>query len=288
MLAFVASIPSPSSSSLHLGPLRVTAYGLMIGLGVAAAVWLAGRRAEARHVASKDDIAAVGMWAVAGGLIGARLYHVVTDWDRFATDVWAIPAVWRGGLGIPGGLAGGVVVGLIAARRRGIDVRVMLDIAAPAVALAQAIGRWGNWWNQELFGRPTSLPWALQIDDAHVPAGYTSGTTFHPTFLYESVWSLVLCAVLLLVDRRLALRPGRLFVFYLGGYFLGRFWIEGLRIDPAPEVTGLRWNQWMSIAVLVGVVVFLVVDRAKPTSARRDVEVGRDDALIGSEPSEVS
>jgi prolipoprotein diacylglyceryl transferase len=288
MLAFVASMPSPSSSSLHLGPLRVTAYGLLIGLGVAAAVWLAGRRAEERHVASKDDIAAVGMWAVAGGLIGARLYHVVTDWHRFASDYWAIPAVWRGGLGIPGGLAGGVVVGLLAARRRGIDARVMLDVAAPAVALAQAIGRWGNWWNQELFGRPTSLPWALQIDDSHLPVGYAPGTTFHPTFLYESMWSLALCGVLLLIDHRLSLRPGRLFVLYLGGYFLGRFWIEGLRIDPAPHVAGLRWNQWLSLAVLVGVVAFLVVDRARSATARSDVQVDLDDVVVGSQQSEVS
>lgn len=288
MLVLVASIPSPSSSSLHIGPLRVTAYGLMIGLGIAAAVWLAGRRAEARQVASSDDIAAIGMWAVAGGLVGARLYHVLTDWDRFASDLGAIPAIWRGGLGIPGGLAGGVFVGLLAVRRRGIDVRVMLDIAAPAVALAQAIGRWGNWWNQELFGRPTSLPWALQIDDAHVPAGYASGTTFHPTFLYESMWSLALCGVLLLVDRRMSLRPGRLFVLYLGGYFLGRVWIEGLRIDPAPDVAGLRWNQWLSIAVLVGVVVFLLVGRVRGASARSDVDVGPDESAVGSEPSEVS
>lgn len=288
MLAFFASIPSPSSSSLHLGPLRVTAYGLMIGLGVAAAVWLTGRRAEARDVASKDDIAAVGMWAVAGGLIGARMYHAATDWDRFADDLWAIPAVWRGGLGIPGGLAGGVVVGLLAARRRDIDVRVMLDIAAPAVALAQAIGRWGNWWNQELFGRSTSLPWALQIDDAHLPAGYVSGTTFHPTFLYESMWSLALCGVLLLVDRRASLRPGRLFAYYLGGYFLGRVWIEGLRIDPAPEVAGLRWNQWMSIVVLVGVVAFLLVDRVRANDAGSDGAPGHDEPIVGSESSEVS
>lgn len=288
MLALVASIPSPSSSSLHLGPLRVTAYGLMIGLGVAAAVWLAGRRAEARHVASRDDIAAVGMWAVAGGLVGARLYHVVTAWDRFATDVWAIPAVWRGGLGIPGGLAGGVAVGLFAAHRRGIDVRVMLDIAAPAVALAQAIGRWGNWWNQELFGRPTSLPWALQIDDAHVPAGYAPGTTFHPTFLYESMWNLALCGVLLLIDRRASLRPGRLFAFYLGGYFLGRFWIEGLRIDPAPEVAGLRWNQWLSIVVLVGVVAFFLADRVRPGSTDEAVVSEDDDPRAGVEQSEIS
>ena len=288
MHAFVASIPSPPSSSLHIGPLRVTAYGLMIGLSVAAAVWLAGRRAEERQAASKDDIAAVGMWAVAGGLVGARLYHVVTDWDRFASDLWAIPALWRGGLGIPGGLAGGVIIGLVAAHRRGIDIRVMLDITAPAVALAQAIGRWGNWWNQELFGRPTSLPWALQIDDAHLPAGYASGTTFHPTFLYESMWSLALCGVLLLTDRRAWLRPGRLFAFYLGGYFLGRLWVEGLRIDPAPEIAGLRWNQWMSMIVLVGVTAFFIVDRTRvnPRGAERARE--HDDPVVEVEPSEVS
>ena len=258
VLSLVGSIPSPASSAIHLGPIRVTAYGLMIGLGVLAAVWLAGRRAEARGLATRDEIAGVAMWAVLGGLVGARLYHVATDWDRFASDPVAIPALWRGGLGIPGGLLGGVVAGLVVARRHGIGVRPMLDVAAPAIPLAQAIGRWGNWWNQELFGRPTSLPWGLRIDESNLPSGYSPGTTFHPTFLYESMWNLGLCVFLLLLDRRRSVRPGRLFMVYLGGYFAGRFWIEGLRIDPAHVVGGLRWNQWVSIAV-VGVVATIIL-----------------------------
>ena len=288
MFALVASIPSPSSSSLHIGPVRLTAYGLMIALGVAAAMWLVGRRAEARHLGSDDDVSAVGMWALAGGLIGARLYHVATAWDRFSSDPGSIPAVWRGGLGIPGGLAGGVLVGLFVAHRRGIDLRVMLDIAAPAIALAQAIGRWGNWWNQELFGGPTTLPWALEIDNAHLPAGYPPGTTFHPTFLYESMWSLALCGVLLLVDRRASLRAGRLFVLYLGGYFLGRFWIEGLRIDPAAEFAGVRWNQWVSIVVLVTVTAFVMVDRRWASSRRSEDAEELCVPAVGSEPSNVT
>jgi prolipoprotein diacylglyceryl transferase len=227
------------------------------------------------------------MWAVAGGLVGARLYHVLTSWDRFASDLAAIPAVWSGGLGIPGGLVGGVVVGLSVAHRRGIDARSMLDVVAPAVALAQAIGRWGNWWNQELFGRSTSLSWGLQIDDAHLPAGAIPGTLFHPTFLYESVWSLTLCAALLLLDRRRTLRPGRLFALYLGGYFLGRFWIEGLRIDPSRELAGMRWNQWVSLAVLVAVGVFLLVDAVR-SGSRGVAAPDRDDADTEIQTSTIS
>lgn len=271
MFQVLAAIPSPSSSSVHFGPLRVTAYGVMIGLGVLAAVWLAGRRLVSRGAGTTDDMSSIAMWGVAGGLIGARLYHVGTDWDRFASDFWLIPQLWRGGLGIPGGLVGGVAVGLWAARRRGISAPLILDVVAPAIPLAQAIGRWGNWWNQELFGRPTKLPWALEIDDSKIPAGYELGTTFHPTFLYESVWNLALCALLIAIDHRTQLRPGRLFALYLGGYFTGRFWVEGLRIDSAPEIAGLRWNQWVSLAVVCGVGTLFIVDAIR----RRDgVESG--------------
>lgn len=285
MLSLIAAIPSPPSSSIHIGPIRVTAYGLMIGLGVMAAVWLAGRRAEARGLATRDEIAGVAMWAVFGGLVGARLYHVATDWDMFASDLGAILALWRGGLGIPGGLLGGAIVGLIAARRHGIGVRPMLDVAAPAVPLAQAIGRWGNWWNQELFGRPTSLPWGLRIDESKLPSGYSPGTTFHPTFLYESLWNLSLCTFLLVLDRRRSIRPGRLFVVYLGGYFAGRFWIEGLRIDPAHVVGGLRWNQWVSIAVVGVVAAILLIDLIRRPPA--DDVADDTDGAVGSKDEHI-
>ena len=266
----VASIPSPSSGTLSIGPLRLTAYGLMIALGIVAAVWLAGRRLESGRAGNRDDMSSIAVWAVVGGVAGARLYHVATDWSRFSDDLGRIPLIWKGGLGIPGGLVGGVVVGFFAARRRGVAFPALLAAVAPAIPLAQSIGRWGNWWNQELFGRATDLPWALEISDENLPAGYTPGTTFHPTFLYESVWNLALCVALLQIERRWTLRPGRLFAFYLVGYFTGRVWIEGLRIDPAHVIGPLRLNQWVSIAVVVAAVGYLVVDRRRFRATRRE------------------
>jgi prolipoprotein diacylglyceryl transferase len=257
-----ASIPSPSSGTIELGPLTIHAYGLMIALGVVAAIWLLGRRLEARGAGTRDDAAAIGMWGVLGGVIGARLYHVATSWDSFSDDPMRIFAIWKGGLGIPGGIALGVAVGVYAARRRGLDVPTAITCAAPAIPLAQAIGRWGNWFNQELFGGPTTLPWALEVsDDTAMKAGYPPGTTFHPTFLYESLWNLALCGLLLWVDRRFRLRPGNLMAVYLIGYGVGRFWIEGMRIDPASEVGGLRWNQWVALAMIVIGAVVLVARR---------------------------
>jgi prolipoprotein diacylglyceryl transferase len=186
---------------------------------------------------------------------------VFTEWDRFADNLTAIPQVWKGGLGIPGGLLVGAIVGVMRGRSRGVTVADTLTAAAPAIPLAQAIGRWGNWFNQELFGRPTDLPWALSVDAAHLPAGYDPGTTFHPTFLYESLWNFALCGALLWVDRRRPLGGSRLFALYVAGYGLGRLWVEGLRIDPASSVGGLRWNQWVAIAAIVGGSVHLFLTR---------------------------
>ncbi len=256
----IAAIPSPSSGILHLGPLPIHAYGLMIALGVLAAVWLMGRRVEAAGTATAEDVSYMAVRAVIAGVIGARLYHVITDWEKFSHDLGRIPQIWKGGLGIPGGVLAGTLVGLWAMRQRGRSVAAMLTAGAPAVPLAQAIGRIGNWFNQELFGRPTTLPWALTIHDDHLPAGYPSGTTFHPTFLYEVLWNLALCGLLLLIDRRVRLRPGRLFAVYVLGYGIGRFWIEGLRIDPAKSGGGLRLNQWMALAIAAGAAAFLAID----------------------------
>jgi len=157
-----------------------------------------------------------------------------------------------------------VPVGMWAARRRGLDVAIILTVAAPAIAAAQAVGRWGNWFNQELFGRPTDLPWALRVSDAKtLAAGYDVGTTFHPTFLYESVWCALLCLVLLAVNRRDSLRPGRVFWLYAAGYTAMRFFIEGLRIDRAHEAGGLRLNQWVSLVVfVVSIAIFTIQVRA--------------------------
>lgn len=259
----LSSIPSPSDGVLHVGPIAIHAYGMMIALGVVAAVWLAGRRMENAGVGTRDDMSSIALRAVGAGVIGARLYYIVTD----KSQPWKEPSrwlkIWEGGLGIPGGLLAGVLVGVWAIKRRGLSVPGVLTAAAPAIPLAQAIGRLGNWWNQELFGRPTTLPWGLEIDDAHLPAGYASGTLFHPTFLYEALWNLALCGVLILIDRRMRLRPGRLLAVYVAGYFTGRFWIEGLRIDPANSGGGWRLNQWVSVFVVAAAVLYLVIDRQR-------------------------
>ncbi|MEQ1699600.1 MAG: prolipoprotein diacylglyceryl transferase [Ilumatobacteraceae bacterium] len=270
----VASIPSPSSGTLSIGPLRLTAYGLMIALGIIAAVWLAGRRLERSGAGTRDDMSSIAMWGVVGGVVGARLYHVATDWSRFSDDLGRIPLIWKGGLGIPGGLIGGVAVGYFAAKRRGVPFPELLTAVAPAIPLAQSIGRWGNWWNQELFGRATDLPWALQISDDKLPTGYAPGTTFHPTFLYESLWNLALCVALSQIERRWNLRPGRLFAVYLAGYFTGRIWIEGLRIDPAHVIGPLRLNQWVSIVVVFAAVGYLVIDRRRARGTNVDAGGG--------------
>jgi prolipoprotein diacylglyceryl transferase len=212
---------------------------------------------------ARDDASAIGVWAVAAGVVGARLYHVATDWHRFSDDLGSIPAIWEGGLGIPGGLLLGVPVGIYVARRRGIPAAVTATCAAPAIPLAQAIGRWGNWFNQELFGGETDLPWALEVDPQFVPAGYAIGTTFHPTFLYESLWNLALCFALLWIDRRWRPAPGALMAMYVMGYGAGRFWVEGLRIDEADELAGLRWNQWVAIAAVVAGLVYLWLTRGR-------------------------
>ena len=262
-MRFLASIPSPSDGVIDIGPLSVHLYGLMIALGVVAGVWLAGRRLEASGAGTRDDFTSIAMWAVAAGVIGARLYYIITDKSQPWKDPGRWIKVWEGGLGIPGGLLAGVAVGIWMAKRKGISVAAVLDAAAPAIPLSQAIGRIGNWWNQELFGRPTTLPWGLEIDDEHLPAGYPSGTLFHPTFLYEVLWNLVLCGLLLSIDKRMRLRPGRLLVVYVAGYSLGRFWIEGLRIDPANSGGGWRLNQWVSAAALVLSVGYLIIDAVR-------------------------
>ncbi|CAN5557522.1 prolipoprotein diacylglyceryl transferase [soil metagenome] len=271
MARWFASIPSPSDGVLHLGPIDIHAYGLMIALGVVAAVWLSGRRLEAAGSGTREDMSSIALWGVIAGVIGARIYFIITD----ASRPWKTPSrwlkVWEGGLGIPGGVLAGALVAGWAIRRRGLSVGAVYTAAAPAIPLAQAIGRIGNWWNQELFGRPTNLPWALEIDDKHLPAGYESGTTFHPTFLYEALWNLSLVGVLLLIDRRMKLRPGRLLAVYVVGYAIGRFWIEGLRIDPARAGGGWRLNQWVAVAAVVIAGGYLLIDWLKHNGESREV-----------------
>lgn len=265
---FFASIPSPSSGSIELGPLRLNAYGLMIALGVIVAVRIAGRRAEARGVGTVEDFSSIAMWAVPAGVIGGRAYHVITDVQLFRGNWAEAFMIWHGGLGIWGGVALGVAVGFWRARVRGLNAWAIVSCAAPAIAIAQAIGRWGNWWNQELFGGPTTLPWALRVSDSvAIKAGESAGTTFHPTFLYESIGCVVLAGLLILVERRLNPAPGRLLAWYAAGYTVLRFFIEGLRIDPANSAGGLRLNQWVSLAVFALSVGFLLFDARRSREA---------------------
>lgn len=268
--SLVASIPSPPGSGIGIGPLQLRAYGVAIALGVLLAVWIAQRR-YARRGGDPDALTAIAVWAVPMGLVGARLYHVITDYQRFQGQWWRVVEVWEGGLGIPGGLLAGVATGVVVARRRGLDVATLLDVVAPAIPVAQAVGRLGNWFNQELFGRPTDLPWAVRIDPEHRPDGLEQVATYHPTFLYEALWNLALAALLVRLDRTGRLRRGQLFTLYVAGYALGRLWVEALRIDPANEILGLRVNIWTSLAALaLAAAVFVVQSRrAEPITWRR-------------------
>nr|SBO94695.1 Prolipoprotein diacylglyceryl transferase [Nonomuraea gerenzanensis] len=239
-------------------------------LGVVVAVWLSERRWRARG-GEPGTIIDIAVPAVIFGLIGGRLYHVITDWQTyFGSRAIKEPIqalyIWEGGLGIWGAIALGGVGVWWAARRRGLSMTALADTIAPGIAFAQAIGRWGNWFNQELYGSPTTLPWGLEIDVDH---GGEPGVLYHPTFLYESLWDVALGFALIYLGRRLALHHGRLFALYVAGYTLGRFWIEGLRIDPvggvdhAVEFLGLRINQWTSIVLFVGALVYFWATRNK-------------------------
>ena len=281
----IASIPSPPRNGIELGPLELRAYGVMIALGVIAAVSLSRRRWQARGN-NPDEISRVAVWAVIAGLVGSRLYHVITDWRRFQSDGWLESlAIWKGGLGIPGGMTAGILVGLWMFRRLQMNRGEAIAAMVPTLPLAQAIGRLGNWFNQELFGRPTDLPWGLEIDEAHRPARYLGVETFHPTFLYEAVWNLLLCGLLLTLDSRRrrggvptlvtrsrrVIRPGSLLAVYALGYGLGRLWIEAVRIDHASLIWGVRVNIWMSVVLIAGSALYLLGTRRGPRGPKRPV-----------------
>jgi prolipoprotein diacylglyceryl transferase len=262
-----ASIPSPSQGVWNLGPLPLRGYALCIILGIVLAVVIADRRYRTRG-GRRGLVADVAIWAVPFGIIGGRLYHVITTWQPyFGSGGHPVDAlkIWEGGLGIWGAIALGGVGAYIGCRRQGVVLPPFADAAAPGFLVAQAVGRWGNWFNQELFGKPTTLPWGLQIDPAHRPPGYEAYATFQPTFLYESLWCLGAAAVLVWADRRWRLGHGRAFMLYVALYTAGRFWIELLRIDDANHILGLRVNTWVSSLVFVGAVVaFIVSARLRP------------------------
>jgi prolipoprotein diacylglyceryl transferase len=270
MLSLLAAIPSPSSGTLEIGPVNLNAYGLMIALGVVAAVRIAGKRAERINAGTMDDMSSIALWAVPAGVLGGRAYHVLTDYEKFQGNWGDVIKVWQGGLGIWGGIAVGVLVGFWRAKKMNLDAWVLVSCSVPGIAVAQAIGRWGNWWNQELFGRPTDLPWALEVSDATaLKAGFAEGTTFHPTFLYESIGCLVLAVVLISIEKKRRPGKGLLLAWYVAGYTALRFFIEGLRVDEAKEFAGFRFNQWVSILAFGIAVAFLVVDaRRSPKGSK--------------------
>ncbi|CAN5116693.1 prolipoprotein diacylglyceryl transferase [soil metagenome] len=253
----LSSIPSPDSSTVELGPLSIHFYGLTLLVAIAAAVVSTGIR-WTRRGGDWDLIFRVAVWGVAFGIVGARLYHVVTSWDELPDEWWGPFAIWKGGLGVWGGIGLGVIVGAIVAKRSGANVAQLADCAAPALLVAQGIGRFGNWWNQELYGGPTDLPWGLEISPENRQIEYIESETFHPTFLYEALWSFSAAAVLLLVERMFRLRPGNLFALYVLLYSIGRLWIETLRVDPSHEIGGVRLNVYVAgIAALIALAVFV-------------------------------
>src|SRR6266511_386232 len=235
-------------------------YGLMLLLAIAACVALTGWR-WVRGGGDWDLVFRVAVWGVAAGIVGARAYHDITSWNEVPDEWWGVFAVWQGGLGVWGGIFLGVLVGAWIVRRSGQSVRLFMDAVALGLLLAQGIGRWGNWFNQELYGKPTDLPWGLEIDEAHqtgIAAKYQGHETFHPTFLYELVYDLSMVGVLLLIDWRFRIRAPALFALYVSFYPFGRFFEELLRIDRAHEFAGLRLNAWVSLVLFVGSTAFFV------------------------------
>jgi prolipoprotein diacylglyceryl transferase len=256
-----ALIPSPSHNGFWLGPLFVHAYGICYLVGVLAAIAITSRRWQWQG-GDRGLVREVALWGFPAGIIGGRLYFLATSWDQAPHTWWGPLAVWRGGLGIWGGIAAGTAAGIWVLHRRHADIPRFLDAAAPGLLVAQSIGRIGNYFNQELFGGPTSLPWGLHIDLAHRPAAYAAYSTFHPTFLYEIVWNLSLAGFLVLLGRTGRVRPPGLFALYVAGYSGFRIFEETLRVDPAHHLFGLRLNFFVaSVLCAAGLAWFAHIHR---------------------------
>ncbi|MDQ1689532.1 MAG: hypothetical protein QOK42_2507 [Frankiaceae bacterium] len=277
-------IPSPSNGVWHLGPFPLRAYALCIVVGVIVAVFIGERRWVARG-GRPGLVGDVSTWAVPFGVIGGRIYHVITSPQAYFGhdgDPVAALYIWKGGLGIWGSIAFGALGAWIGCRRAGVPLAAFVDAVAPGIAVAQAIGRFGNWFNQELYGRATTLPWGLKIDQAHRPDSSLDKATYHPTFLYEALWDLGVAGLVVWADRRWKLGRGRAFAVYVLGYVVGRAWIEALRVDPANRILGLRLNEWTCLVVGLGALAFLIRRRG----------AGREDPSellpreVGAEPAD--
>lgn len=273
-------IPSPAEGVWHVFGVPIRAYALCIIAGIVVGGLIASRRWRARG-GTADRLELVIAVAIPCGIVGARIYHVITDYELYfgpGRDPIDALKIWNGGLGIWGAVAGGVLGAYLVGRRHLVRFPALLDAVAPGLAVAQAIGRLGNWFNQELFGRPTTLPWGLEIDAAHRPNGYEQYATFHPTFLYELLWCLGVAAVLIWADRKWRLGHGKVFALYVVLYTAGRFWIEALRIDTVNEIGGFRLNNYTSLIVFVVALVWLLwLIRNRP---------GREAVVEGPDPAD--
>ncbi len=273
-----AYIPSPSSNGITVGPFFFHAYGLAYVVAVLAAIVVTRWQ-------WKDDggdpalPGEVAIWAFPAGLIGGRIYFLITTPSQIPPHWWGPFAIWKGGLGIWGGIAAGVAVGVWVLHRRLDHASILrfMDAAAPGLLVAQAIGRIGNYFNQELFGKPTTLPWGLEIDPAHRPPGYEAYATFQPTFLYEMIWNLSLAAVLIWLFRRRSVRAPGLFALYVAGYSAFRMFEESLRIDYSNHILGMRLNFWVALLLCVGgLVSFVAIQRGWSLRGRSVAAVGSD------------
>jgi prolipoprotein diacylglyceryl transferase len=273
-------IPSPSISSFQIGPLTIHIYALCLITGIVAAWMLGNRRWQARG-GTEESFETILLWAIPIGVIGARIYHVLTHLgDYFGpTAVGHWWAIWEGGIAIYGAVGFGALAAWIVSRRRKVAFAALADSLAPAIAIGQAIGRWGNWFNQELYGWPTTLPWGLEIDAAHRVPGYENYATFHPTFLYESLWDLATAGVLLWADKRFRLGRGKVFALYIALYGFGRTFTESMRLDYSYDVFGpIRFNAAVAILIcLVGIVLLLWLRRYRP---------GREETVDPTGPAE--
>jgi prolipoprotein diacylglyceryl transferase len=270
---FLASLPSPPSPIIfEVGPFALRYYGLFIALGIAAATWIAGRELARRGYDAELALDSL-LFIVPLGFVGARIYHVVTNWNFYADDPFpSIFAVWEGGLGIYGAVSAGFLGVLLFSWYRGINPFVLADAAAPGVILGQAIGRWGNYFNQELFGRPSELPWAIRIAPENRPAGFEEAETFHPTFLYESLWNLLVFFALLYIARRFAssLKTGDVALLYVALYSTGRSLMELLRIDPAFIIgDSARGNLFVAVILALGFALALFLRHSGGNDRKR-------------------
>ena len=270
-MKLISGIPSPDSGVWYLGPFPLRAYALAIIAGIVIAVLLGDRRW--RQLGGKaGEISDIAVWAVPFGIIGGRIYHVITDAQLYfgeGADPLDALRIWQGGLGIWGAISFGALGAWIAAKRNGIFMPTLADVLAPGIVIAQAVGRWGNYFNQELFGSPTSVPWGLEIDLQFRPSGYEQVETFHPTFLYESIWAILVAIFLLVAERRWRINNGRLFLLYVALYSIGRLFIEQLRIDPVNEAAGFRLNTFTSAILAIGFTIWFI--RRKSASAESKI-----------------